>query len=217
MFSKSKNARVDTLILAQTNDVGACLERLESYVRAAGVPETPAATLKDLALSISEAESRADASLRRMIDSLDGRFLPATRADLIDIAASCDKIANKCESFADNQVLQHFRLPTEYTPELMEILSVSQEQFALLQKAIGQLFSDMRSLSRDASILDDIRAHESHIDDIEQSLCDRIYDRSEDLAQKMQMAHSLELICDISDTIENIADKLQIMLITRKA
>ena len=33
----------------------------------------------------------------------------------------------------------------------------------------------------------------------------------------MQTARFVELVCDISDVIENIADKIQIMLITRKA
>ena len=34
---------------------------------------------------------------------------------------------------------------------------------------------------------------------------------------KMQVARVVELVCDLSDIIEDIADKIQIMLITRKA
>ena len=38
-----------------------------------------------------------------------------------------------------------------------------------------------------------------------------------DLAHQMQMSHFLEEIGDIADLIEDIADQIQIMLITRKA
>ena len=38
-----------------------------------------------------------------------------------------------------------------------------------------------------------------------------------ELAAKMQLFDIIDLFCDISDIIENIADKIQIMLIARKA
>lgn len=37
------------------------------------------------------------------------------------------------------------------------------------------------------------------------------------LAEKMQLFQFVEWLADLSDIIENIADKIQIMLITRKA
>ena len=37
------------------------------------------------------------------------------------------------------------------------------------------------------------------------------------LAEKMQMKEFADDIADISDIIENLADKIQIMLVTRKA
>ena len=37
------------------------------------------------------------------------------------------------------------------------------------------------------------------------------------LAEKNQIAGFVGSICDISDTIENIADKIQIMIMVRKA
>ena len=35
------------------------------------------------------------------------------------------------------------------------------------------------------------------------------------LSQKLQAVNFLDIICDISDIIENIADQIQIMLINR--
>jgi uncharacterized protein Yka (UPF0111/DUF47 family) len=37
-----------------------------------------------------------------------------------------------------------------------------------------------------------------------------------DLAHQTQLAHYVDELCDLSDQIEDIADKIQIMLVTRK-
>ena len=78
------------------------------------------------------------------------------------------------------------------------------------------MFSDFNSLLKDRKLLDDIRAQESRVDVIEQNLYKQIFSMNIGLAERTQIAKFIELICDISDIIENIADKIQIMLITRK-
>ena len=79
------------------------------------------------------------------------------------------------------------------------------------------LFSKMNTLQKDTSILDEIRSLESQIDKLEQKISESIFDSDIELAAKMQFASIVERLCDISDIIEDIADKIQIMLITRKA
>ncbi len=71
--------------------------------------------------------------------------------------------------------------------------------------------------NREDSILDEIRALESKVNAIEVRLDEQILDSSLGLAEKMQFSHIAEHVCDLSDIIENIADKIQIVLITRKA
>lgn len=48
-------------------------------------------------------------------------------------------------------------------------------------------------------------------------LDEQIFDSGLDVAEKMQFSHIVEYVCDLSDIIENIADKIQNMLITGKA
>ena len=84
-------------------------------------------------------------------------------------------------------------------------------------KAITKLFTNFGELLKDHSILDEIRSFESMVDKIEHKLNEEVYALDIELAAKMQLAKYVESVCDISDTIENIADKMQIMLITRKA
>lgn len=218
MFTKSKNDKVHELIMKQLQDIRSCLESFEDFMRIATSPEENTEALRKLCDTVYEKEHLADISLRNMIDSLSGAmFLPSTREDLISIGTSCDKIANKCEDICYMVVLQNFRFPADYNPDILEILSITHKQFELLERSISLLFARMSDLMKDHSILDEIREHESAVDIFERKLLEKTYNRGMDLAQCMQLSHFIEDLCDLTDIAENIADKIQIMLVTRKA
>ncbi len=213
-----KNSEVHAMITEQIKDVEKCLVCFESFLRAVTTPETVPATLRSLLEGVKSAENEADVSLRAMIDSLSGgAYLPSTREDLIAIATSCDKIANKCESVAKKIVLHKFICPEEYAEKFNEIFDITKQQFGLLEESISLLFSKLNALTNDPAILDRIRALETMIDNIEEALMEVIYDSDMALAEKMEIAEVVEEFADISDIIEDIADKIQIMLIARKA
>lgn len=213
-----KNSDVHTLIVEQIKDVEKCLVKFESFMEAATTAETVPETLVALVEGVKDAENVADKSLRTMIDSLsDGSYLPSTREDLIAIATSCDKVANKCETIAKVIVHQRFDFPAVFAKDVVDIFSITKQQFELLEEAISMLFSKMSTLQKDPAILDNIRSLETQVDVIEDKLNFEIFDMNIDLAEKMQIAHVIEQLCDLSDIIEDIADKIQIMLIARKA
>ena len=213
-----KNSDVHAMIVEQIKDVEKCLINFENFMRAATTPETVPETLRALCEGVMEAENAADVSLRAMIDSLSaGSYLPSTREDLIAIAASCDKIANKCETVAKMIVQQRFSCPAEYAEDLMEIFNITKQQFEILEECISMLFSKMTVLQQDPAKLDAIRALESQVDRIEDKLTEAIFAANIQLAEKMQAAAIIEQLGDISDIIEDIADKIQIMVIARKA
>jgi predicted phosphate transport protein (TIGR00153 family) len=204
--------------MEQIKDVEKCLIHFDTFMRAAATPETVPETLRTLLKGVYDAEDTADKSLRKMIDSLsEGSFLPSTREDLIDIATSCDKVANKCETVAKIVVYQKISFTAEDTETLNQIVDITRAQFKLLEDAISMLFGKFNVILKDHSILDEIRALESKVDAIEDSLNEKIFATDAGLAEKMQKSHIIELICDVSDVIEDIADKIQIMLISRKA
>lgn len=218
MFTKSKGTQVHKFILEQIKDVQECLIHFEGFLKAACASETSYETLRSMCEGVNKAEAAADESLRRMIDTLANEsFLPSTKEDIIAVASSCDAVANKCEALAQKIVFQHFRFPAEYAAELLEILSISHQQFETLEQSISQLFSQFGALLKDHSILDEIRNYEYQVDVIEQKLYDKVYSADMDLAHQMQIAKFIGMLCDISDIVEDIADKIQIMLVTRKA
>ncbi len=213
-----RNNNVRDLIIAQVDDVKKALLALESFLRAETTPKTVPETLRSLMVAVCDAERNADISLRAMIESLNnGRYLPSTREDIISIATKCDKVANKCETLAKDIVFRHFRFPEAYAADIMEIISISLEQFDILEKAIDTLFSKMGELIKDHSILDQIRRLESKVDAIEDKMYEAVFDTDLSLPEKTQAVQMLKQLCDISDTVEDIADKIQIMLIARKA
>ena len=218
MFTRTKNDKVHGLIMKQLQDVKSCLESFEDFMRITTSSMDNTDALRKLCDTVYEKEHLADISLRQMIDSLGGAmFLPSTREDLISIGTRCDKIANKCEDICYMVVLQNFTFPESYNSDIVEILAITHKQFDLLEKSISMLFSRMGDLMKNHSILDDIREHESQVDVYERKLLEKTYGRNMELAQQMQLSSFVSDLCDISDIIENIADKIQIMLVTRKA
>lgn len=215
---KSKVHDVHKLIMEQVNDVENCIMKFESFMRAACVTTADTEILRSLCAEVCEQESIADVSLRRMIDSFAGSsFLPSSREEIIKIASTCDKVANKCEAFARMFLIQKIKFPEGYADSLLEIVSVIKVQFELLKEAISNLFDSFGAFLKDHSILDKIREQESIVDDIEKFLYEKTYALDIDLAERMQLTNLIEHICAITDLIENIADEIQIMLVIRKA
>ena len=216
MFNK-KDKAAEVMISEQLKDVKECLVSFESFIRAACTTDVNFDTLDALAVSVGLKESTADDSLRSMIDALgEGVYLPSTRESLIDIATMCDKVANKCESAANMIVFQQFTIPTEYNEAMVEIVALTHKQFDILENAVKTLFTKVDELVRDHKILDEIRALESEVDAIEQGLYRKIFKLDMGLAERTQLASFVDLVADLSDIIENIADKIQIMIISRK-
>lgn len=216
MLNKNKNNDIHTLIMDQLTDVENTLVALEGFMAAATAPGASIEPLRALCKTVREKEHIADVSLRTMIEGLDGPFLPSTRSDLISIATSCDKIANKCEDVAKLMVYERFFFPEACNAPILEVIEVTKKQFELLKSAVSQLFGKFNTLLKNHAILDDIRGLESQVDAIEERVYEQIFE-TEGLAlsQKLQAVNFLDIICDISDIIENIADQIQIMLINR--
>ena len=163
MFTKNSG----NLIMEQIKDVENCLINFESFMRAATTESVSHETLRSLMKGVCEAENVADCSLRAMIDSLANTpYLPSTREDLINIATSCDKVANKCERVAKVMVMQKIRLPEAFAEDIVKILAITHEQFDVLEQCISMLFGKLNAFMKDHSMLDKIRALESNVDTI---------------------------------------------------
>ena len=216
LFFKKSALSVSTLIGDQMEAIKECLISFETFIKANLDEKVEMAELKECYEAVHQSENKADKALRRMIDSLDSSFLPSSRSELIEIAASCDKIANKWQGLAHLILLQRFHYPKSFEGDIRRIVEITLQQFTVLQTAIAMLFDKFGLFLKDHTILDDIRNLESQVDVIEESLNERIYSFEMDLAHQRQLGDMVQWLCDGSDIIENIADKLQIIVVSRK-
>lgn len=213
-----KNSDCHNLIMDHIKDVENCLNKFKVFIRTYTGQEDSSLPLNKLFQAVQDAEASADLTLRSLIDATgNGAYLPSTREDLIDIATICDKIANKCEYVSYLIMMYDFKFPEGFTEDINKIFDITEQQFVLLETSIIMLFSRMNTLQKDPLILDEIRKLESMIDQMESAIGHRIFAMDAELAYKMQFFGIVEKLCDISDLIEDIADKIQIMLIARKA
>ena len=216
MFRKNNDCYAP--IMTQLQDVERCLLKFEACMRAATSADDAPNTLELLSADISAAEDAADKSLRALIEAAGrGSYLPSTREDMIEIATGCDKIANKCENVAYLVMMYGLKFPESFREDFNAIFDITEQQFKLLETAVGMLFSKFYAFQKDHSILDEIRALETKVDRVEHKIGKQIFSSDMELAAKMQLFELVGKLCDISDIIENMADKLQIMLIARKA
>lgn len=210
-----KNTKIAKSFQAHREDVIACLEKFDEFMRACfdAVDKDRLASLKS---AVDNSEAAADGELRHAVDLMSEDFLPSTRASLISIIQSTDGVANLCQEVVRRILLEKIKLPACLHDDLLEIISITKNQLGILYDAVDMLFNDYKSLFNDRKILDDVRTEESKVDVIEAILHTRIFDLELDLCEKIYYRNLIERICDLSDVIENIADKIQILLVERE-
>ena len=211
-----KNKDVSKYFYDHQEDVANCFESFENFFQLLFSGNATKDQLESAKLAVENYESAADQELRHVVDAMSGSFLPATRKTLITLVQSTDAIANACEGIVRRIMLEKIQVPAPMQADTLEIIKITENQLTILFKAIGQLLNDYRMLDKDRKILDDVRQEESRVDALEAMLHARIFDLDITLCEKIYYRDLLESICYLSDTIEDISDQIQVMLVERE-
>ncbi|MBR7184892.1 MAG: DUF47 family protein [Clostridia bacterium] len=217
LIFNNKNPKVAKCFADHHEDVVGCLEKFEEFIKASFAATPDKDKMSSLKTAVDNCENAADGELRHDVDLMSESFLPATRSSLISIVQSTDEVANICQEVTRQIMLEKIALPASLHDDVLEIISITKAQLAILYVAIEKLFNDYKSIFNDRKILDDIRSEESKVDSIEAMLHTRVFELDLSLCEKIYYRDLIEDICDLSDTIEDIADQIQIMLIEREA
>ncbi len=216
IFGKKDN-RVQNCFEDHHHSVAECLEDLQDFFKELFSDDCSRHKLESIYVSIDSSESAADKELRHIVDLMSGSFLPMTRSNLIQIVQNTDDIANSCQSIARRVLLEKIQLPKELHHDVLEIISITRDQLDILYKAIDKLLNNFGGLLKNKKILDDIRREESRVDNIEEMLHERIFDMDITLTEKIYYRDLISRIGQISDIIEDLSDRMQIMLVEREA
>jgi len=216
IFGKKDN-RVQNCFEDHHHSVAECLEDMQDFFKELFSENCNKHKLESIYVSIDSSESAADKELRHIVDLLSGAFLPMTRSNLIQIVQNTDDIANACQSIARRVLLEKIQLPKELHHDILEIIEITRGQLEILYKAVDKLLNNFGGLLKNKKILDDIRREESRVDNIEEMLHERIFDMDITLTEKIYYRDLVSRIGQISDIIEDLSDRMQIMLVEREA
>lgn len=217
MFNFSKNPKISKCFADHGQDVASCYEKFEEFFKILFSENPDKNALQSAKTAVDTFEFAADAELRHVVDSMSGAFLPVTRNNLITIVQCTDEVANECQEIVREVWLENIQVPAEVRSDLLEIIAITKGQLDILYNAVDKLLNDYKGLNADRKILDDIRAEESRVDGIEAMLHARIFELDLSLCEKIYYKDLLENVCNISDIIEDISDKIQVMLVEREA
>jgi predicted phosphate transport protein (TIGR00153 family) len=219
-MSIEKEREVKKLIDEHVKKVGECLGCFESCFEAYFQEEF--AKAQSVHESCDHTETEADVQRREIGDHLfSGAFLPIERKDIYMMTDCVDEIANKAETACDVVIYQSPEVPEAYVKTLREIIETIMEMFRIFQDAV-RLYEPYETLQAHdvlAAIKEKIRAisvMESEIDKKEEALLMTIFHSDLPLANKIQMDLFLRRVAEISDVIEDAADRLYVLVIRER-
>ncbi|SHE97372.1 hypothetical protein SAMN02745164_01525 [Marinitoga hydrogenitolerans DSM 16785] len=170
--------------------------------------------IKELADEVRNAETEADKIRRQAeLEMYSGAFLPNFRGDLLGTVESMDRIANKAESVADEIELQNLKVPDEILSDLEELIKKSQVTYKAVKEAAKEMFEDFEKANE---MILKTENYEHETDIIERDIIRKIFSLNISLAEKIQLKKLVHRIADISDTSEDVSDRIQIIIYKRK-
>ena len=215
-----KEKQVKTLINDHVEKVGSCLDCFKGCF-SAFLREDHTAS-EAIHENCDYAETEADILRRKIGDQLySGAFLPIERKDIYILSEAIDKIANKAETASDVVVFQGPSLLDAHKKSLRSIVEIIEKMFRYLEEAIG-LFSfdatwdSAEDLTTIRENIAQVGILESQIDKDEEVLLRTLFQSDLDMAHKIQLEGFFRRITDISDVIEDAADRLYVLVISEK-
>ncbi len=211
MFFGQREDDVKQLINQQLESVQDCLETFSQMMQLYLKGDKK---FRDLSYQVHEAEHAAD-EIRREIELkiYEGAFMPAYRGDYISLVELIDKIANRAETISDFVAQQNPYIPEDLLPRVKELTVEVVDCLDPLLKIIDVLDKSWKEASKRAQQVENA---EQKIDQIEWKLISDIFEHEElDLAEKMQARDLVHLIASISDRMETVSDRIDIMLAKR--
>ena len=171
---------------------------------------------KKYAKKADKIESEADCIRRRFTGCLvEGPLLPFLRKDFLQLINSIDEIANGTENMCDFCLAQRPFVPDFLNEGILNILNLTKESFEILMKSLELLVEGKVSYGVDSHQLNNFTLltvkKETKIDGIEWQLTREIFKSSMPLSQKIHIKDFLTRICNLSNSIEDVVERIEII------
>lgn len=159
-------------------------------------------------------ESKAD-DVREEIKTLmySKVLLPESRGDIMGLLESIDSIPHTLEIILNMIWTQKLAIPDLIASDIREMVSVSMETYDLMIKQVEDLFQRGRRIQE---LLDVIDEKESQCDVIERHIITILFDSDIDPFLKLQLKELVVLVGDITDQIDRVSKRINIISLKRR-
>lgn len=163
---------------------------------------------------VNDLESQADA-LRRTIEKelYSNTLIPDSRGDVLGLLENLDSIHNLMEGALWSFSIEKPAIPSELLTAYLELVE-------MVGLGVEALVLASRSFFRDPARVNDnlhkVMFHEKEADKVSTRLKRAVFGSQADLAQKTHLRHFVELIDNVADRAEDVADRLAIYTIKQK-
>jgi len=159
-------------------------------------------------------ESKAD-DVREEIKTLmySKVLLPESRGDIMGLLESIDSIPHTLEIILNMIWTQKLAIPDLIAADIREMVSVSMETYDLMIKQVEDLFQRGRRIQE---LLDVIDEKESQCDVIERHIITILFDSDIDPFLKLQLKELVVLVGDITDQIDRVSKRINIISLKRR-
>ncbi|MFQ5601243.1 MAG: DUF47 domain-containing protein [Candidatus Krumholzibacteriia bacterium] len=172
------------------------------------------AQLDDLSNPVHKLESVADDMRRNLERELNsGRLLPESRAEVLALVESIDRIPNIAENVVDLFAIQQVEVPEALREDVRKLLLKTLETCAAMAETVKLLLEDMQKIRE---LADEVDRFESECDRIERRLLRQIFGLDLELARKLHLRDLVRTIGRLADQAENVSDMVQWMALKRR-
>lgn len=163
---------------------------------------------------VNELESRSD-DLRRAIERqlYAQTLIPESRGDVLGLLENLDSVLNNFEGTLWGFSIENPDIPEQYHADYKSLA----EQ---VTAAVEALVLASRAFFRNVEMVNDhmhkVIFYEKEADKVSTKLKRQIFESDIDLARKLHLRHFVEVIDNIADRAEDVADRLAIYAIKRR-
>ena len=159
-------------------------------------------------------ESKAD-DIREEINQLmySKALIPESREDIMGLLEAIDKIPRYFELILNMLQMQRLKIPDFLALDIKDIIRISIESCDLMVKQVDVMLKRKEGIRALVATIDQ---NESHCDHIENRMITKIFGSDLDPFQKLQLKEMVIALGEISDQVDRVSKRINIITMKRR-
>jgi predicted phosphate transport protein (TIGR00153 family) len=206
MFSDKKAHEVEMLMLRHLEEIGMAICESHKMLRDYLVSDK---VFKQESYHVHKMEQQADMTRREIgLRLYEGAFLPVYRTDYFDIVDRVDRIANAAELFCDFMVLTRPLLPAFLVEPFTQLIQKNEETYDSLRYFFNAFIDGDDKIQ---TLKHSVENKEKEIDRIQFNVTRLIFKSELSKIDKFHLKWALDKFCRMSDLMEDLTDRIEVL------